>query len=43
MKGEEVLGRVDLVAKEEVAKTNFFKIILQLFKKFISNIMNIFE
>jgi D-alanyl-D-alanine carboxypeptidase (penicillin-binding protein 5/6) len=43
LKGEEVLGRVDLVAKEEVAKANFFKIILQLFKKFISNIMNIFE
>jgi D-alanyl-D-alanine carboxypeptidase (penicillin-binding protein 5/6) len=43
LKGEEVLGRVDLVAKEEVAKANFFKLILQLFKKFISNIMNIFE
>ncbi len=43
LKGEEELGRVDLVAKEEVEKAGFFKIILQLIKRFISRLFNIFK
>ncbi|WP_018250001.1 D-alanyl-D-alanine carboxypeptidase family protein [Orenia marismortui] len=42
LKGEEVLGRVDLVAKQGVEKANFFKIIVQIFKRFISKLMNVF-
>ncbi|TDX51177.1 D-alanyl-D-alanine carboxypeptidase family protein [Orenia marismortui] len=42
LKGEEELGRVDLVAKQGVEKANFFKIIVQIFKRFISKLMNVF-
>ncbi|GAB6139161.1 D-alanyl-D-alanine carboxypeptidase family protein [Halanaerobaculum tunisiense] len=41
-KEEQVLGRVDLVAKKEVKKANLIKIIIQLFQKFISKLVNSF-
>ncbi len=42
LKEEEILGRVDLVAVEDVKKASFFKIIIQIFKRFISKLLNVF-
>ncbi|GAB6098985.1 serine hydrolase [Halanaerocella petrolearia] len=43
LKGEKALDRVDLVARSDVEKASLFKIIGQLLRRFISQLLNLFN